>query len=288
MNITERLKNIKLIVSDLDGTLLSDSGEIGTQTKNLVNQLQDCGVIFALATGRLHSAVTGITEDLSIESPVISLDGSMIKNTIDGSRIYESFVKKRHVKRALRFAEEHLLNIVLCHDEAIYYTDRNSNMQMLSDKYGAKYKEVTSYKNYIDRTLEVVIFSDAANSMRLVRDRFLFPVSIGCSISFYKSSRRPNISFLEIRKSGSTKRKGFERLLKYLKIKPYHAAVLGDWYNDISLFETDAFKVAVANAIPEIKRMADMVTSKNNNGEGAAEFFKNVFKAKKGLTNAGL
>ena len=281
MNNTERLKNIKIIVSDLDGTLLSDSGVIGIETKHLISQLQDCGVIFALATGRLHSAVTGIARELSIKSPIISLDGSMIRSTTDGSRIYESFVKVKHVRRALRFAEEQLLNIVLCHDEAIYYTDRNSNMPMLSDKYGAKYKEVTSYDNYIERTLEVVLFSDAANSMRYVRDRFLFPFSVGSSISFYKSHRRPNISFLEIRRSGSTKGKGFERLLKHLKIKPNQAAVLGDWYNDISLFETNAFKVAVANAIPEIKRMADMVTSKSNNDEGAAKFFKKVLKAKR-------
>ena len=281
MNNTERLKNIKIIVSDLDGTLLSDSGVIGIETKQLISQLQDCGVIFALATGRLHSAVTGIARELSIKSPIISLDGSMIRSTTDGSRIYESFVKVKHVRRALRFAEEQLLNIVLCHDEAIYYTDRNSNMPMLSDKYGAKYKEVTSYDNYIERTLEVVLFSDAANSMRYVRDRFLFPFSVGSSISFYKSHRRPNISFLEIRRSGSTKGKGFERLLKHLKIKPNQAAVLGDWYNDISLFETNAFKVAVANAIPEIKRMADMVTSKSNNDDGAAKFFKKVLKAKR-------
>jgi Cof subfamily protein (haloacid dehalogenase superfamily) len=281
MNNTERLKNIKIIVSDLDGTLLSDSGVIGIETKQLISQLQDCGVIFAFATGRLHSAVTGIAKELSIKSPIISLDGSMIRSTTDGSRIYESFVNKKHVRRALKFAEEQLLNIVLCHDEAIYYTDRNSNMPILSDKYGAKYKEVTSYDDYIDRTLEVVLFSDAANSMRYVRDRFLFPFSIGSNISFYKSHRHPNISFLEIRRSGSTKGKGLERLLKYHKIKPNQAAVLGDWYNDISLFETDAFKVAVANAIPEIKRMADMVTSKSNNEEGAAKFFKKVLKAKK-------
>ena len=281
MNNTERLKNIKIIVSDLDGTLLSDSGVIGIETKQLINQLQDYGVIFAFATGRLHSAVTGIAKELSIKSPVISLDGSMIRSTMDGSRIYESFVKKKHVRRALKFAEEQLLNIVLCHDEAIYYTDSNSNVPILSDKYGAKYKEVTSYDDYIDRTLEVVLFSDAANSMRYVRDRFLFPFSIGSNISFYKSHRHPNISFLEIRRSGSTKGKGLERLLKHHKIKPNQAAVLGDWYNDISLFETDAFKVAVANAIPEIKRMADMVTSKSNNEEGAAKFFKKVLEAKK-------
>ena len=72
-----------------------------------------------------------------------------------------------------------------------------------------------------------------------------------------------------------------ERLLKHLKVKPNQTAVIGDWYNDISLFETDAFKVAVANAIPEIRKMADIVTSKSNNDEGAVEFFKNVLKAKR-------
>ncbi len=132
MNNTERLKNIKIIVSDLDGTLLSDSGAIGIETKQLINQLQDCGIIFALATGRLHSAVTSIAEELSIKSPIISLDGSMIRSIADGSRIYESFVKKSMLKERFKFAEEQLLNIVLCHDEAIYYTDRNSNMPVLS------------------------------------------------------------------------------------------------------------------------------------------------------------
>lgn len=284
---TERLKNLKLIVSDLDGTLLRNNGEVGIETKNLIRQLQDRNVIFALATGRLHSGVIGIARELSISAPIISLDGSMIKNTTDDSIVYESFVKTKHVKRALNFAEERLLNIVLCHDEAIYYTSNNPNMKMLSDRYGAKYKEVSSYNDYIDRTLEVVLFSDTANSMKYVRDRFLFPISIGCSVSYYKSNRLPNISFLEIRRSGSTKGKGMQRLLKYLKIIPYETAVLGDWYNDISLFETNAFKVAPSNAIPEIKRRADMVTPKSNNEEGIALFLKKVIKAKKGYNNVG-
>ncbi len=277
----ERLKNLKLIVCDVDGTLLADSGEIGTETKKLISELNNYGIVFTLATGRLHSAVTNIVRELAIVAPVISLDGSMIKVTADDLIVYESFVKKKHVERALRYAEEHLLNIVLCHDEAIYYTARNSNVKMLSDRYGAEYKEIDEYDNYINRTLEVVIYSDIANSMRYVRDRFIFPMSVGCSVSFYKSNRRPNISFLEIRRSGSTKGKGLERLLKYLKINSTNTAVIGDWYNDISLFETDALKVAVANAIPELKKMADIVTYNSNNNDGIGEFLEYVLKAKK-------
>ena len=61
----------------------------------------------------------------------------------------------------------------------------------------------------------------------------------------------------------------------------HNTAVLGDWYNDKSLFDTDALKIAVANAVPEIKKMADIVTKRNNNEEGVAEFLKILLQAKK-------
>ena len=87
---------------------------------------------------------------------------------------------------------------------------------------------------------------------------------------------------MEIRKAGSNKGKGLKRLLKYLKIAPRHAVVMGDWYNDISMFESKAIKIAVANSIPELVRKADHVTTKTNDKEGAAEFFEMLLSAKKG------
>jgi len=53
-----------------------------------------------------------------------------------------------------------------------------------------------------------------------------------------------------------------------------------DWYNDRELFEESGVKVAVANAVPEIKRMASIVTERNNDQDGVAEFLEMVLKAK--------
>ena len=80
---------------------------------------------------------------------------------------------------------------------------------------------------------------------------------------------------------GNNKGLGFKRLAKYLGIKIKHSAVMGDWYNDISLFSNNALKVAVANAIPELKRMADFITKNTNDEEAAADFLELVLKAKK-------
>ncbi|MEJ2105532.1 MAG: HAD hydrolase family protein [Ignavibacteriaceae bacterium] len=84
-----------------------------------------------------------------------------------------------------------------------------------------------------------------------------------------------------MRKSGSSKGKALERLLKYLSLKPEQTAVIGDWYNDITMFHPKTFKVAVANAIPELLVKADLITKKTNNEDGVAEFFDIVLKSKR-------
>lgn len=72
------------------------------------------------------------------------------------------------------------------------------------------------------------------------------------------------------------------KLLKYLNINIKNSAVIGDWYNDRSLFRTKALKIAMANAVSEIKEMSDHITERTNDEDGTAEFLELVLKAKKG------
>ena len=67
-----------------------------------------------------------------------------------------------------------------------------------------------------------------------------------------------------------------------MKISVKNSAVIGDWYNDRSLFRTNALKIAMANAVDEIKQMSDHITKRTNNEDGTAEFLEMVLKAKRG------
>lgn len=276
------LKDIKLVVFDLDGTLLSDDGKIGDETKNLVKELRKNDVSFSFASGRLHSAITKFTEELDINMPVISLDGALIKNSKDNTVVFESYLSKRHVKKALKLSEVYLVNVALCQADAIYYTDQNSIIPQITDKFGALFKEVETYDYYMDNTLEVFFAGDNRRAVTYLRDRMCFPFTLGCSSTFYRSHSQENIYYLEIRKSGSTKGNALKRLLKYLGIRENEAAVVGDWYNDIPMFQTNAFKVAVSNAVAELKRNADYVTKRSNNEDAAGEFLNLILKYKKG------
>jgi hydroxymethylpyrimidine pyrophosphatase-like HAD family hydrolase len=131
-----------------------------------------------------------------------------------------------------------------------------------------------------DKTLEVVLAGDNRGAIKYIYERMHFPYSVGLNTSLIKSSTYEGIYYLEIRRKGSSKAKGFQRLLKYLKIKETDAAVVGDWYNDISLFQTKAVKAALSNAVPEIKRLADIVTKRNNDEDGTGEFLGMILKSK--------
>ena len=275
------LKEIKLIVTDIDGTLLNDNGELGIESKKLLKELMKENVIISLATGRLHSATADIAKELSLNGFVISLDGALIKNYVDDKTLFESFLKIGQVKKAIAISENLLINFVLCHTSTIYYTEYNSVIPSLLSKYGAFYTRVDSYKDYISGTLEIVCSSDVKNSIKQMEEKFNFPYSFGCDTSYFRSKKNENIYYLEIRKAGSSKGKALVRLLKHLSIKPLQAVVIGDWYNDITMFQTKAIKVAVANAIPELLNTADIITTKSNKEDGTAEFFEMVLKSKR-------
>ena len=281
MELDNKLKAIKLIVFDLDGTLLASDGTIGEHSKQLIKELQGMGVHFSFATGRLHSAIICFAEELNLKSPLISLDGCLIKSIPDNKVLFESNLKRKHVLKAIDYAEKYLINVALCHGDAIYFTEHNSIIPRITDKFGARYEEVRAYNDWSDNTLEILFAGENINIIKYVQERMDFPYIFGLSSASFRSQRHEGIYYLEIRRKGSSKKTGVLRLLKYFNINIHEAAVCGDWYNDLSLFQTKALKIAMANAIPEIKGRSDIILEKSNKEDGIGDFLEMVLKAKK-------
>lgn len=276
----KRLKGIKLVIFDLDGTLLNENGEVGHETVRLVKQLSQKGVRFSFASGRLHSALTEYAELLEITTPLISLDGCLIKSYPKGDTIYQSTLSRKTVNKTIALAERYLVRYALCNPSAIYFTEHNSVVPVLIDKFGAAFKEVYSVNDVPDETLEMVFISDRKEYIKEISKQLTFPRAWGLKTSLAKASGNESLYLLEVRKKGSTKATGLAKLCRHLGVSIQDSAVIGDWYNDKELFETKAFKVALSNAIPELKFMADLVTVKDNNQDGVSEFLEHLLKAK--------
>ena len=180
---------------------------------------------------------------------------------------------------ALKLADKYLLKVVLCHGSAIYYTEENATSLKFMINPVQNISRYFHMKNFVSeqKLLSWVIIKRVLDMLK----RMTFPYTFGVRSSYYKSQNHGGTYYLEIRKMGCSKGEGLRKLLSHIKIKMHNTAVIGDWYNDKSLFDTDALKIAVANAVPEIKKMADIITKRNNNEEGVAEFLKMLLQAKR-------
>lgn len=278
-NILKKLKGIKLIVSDVDGTLTNHNNELGAETVELVKKLREKGVLFTFATQRIHSSIVPFAKQLDVEIPIVTVNGALVKS-MQNNVISSSVIKEKYIDRALSLAEKYFVRIAFCYGDEIIYTEDNSVLRDFMYRLGTDYRLVESYAPYKDNVLEIIMLGNEKKVMKYIQNKMNFPGKFFLTAKYFRSSSKLGVYHLEVRKSRTNKKTGMMKLAKYLKVKKHEVAVLGDWFNDRDLFEFGGFNVALQNAVAELKHQADYVTERTNDEDGVAEFLKLVYDSK--------
>ncbi len=263
----QKLKDIKLIVIDIDGTLVDANGMIGEKTLSLSRELKKHGLICTLSSARSYFYSSHIADQLEVDIPFVTLDGALIKDR-KGNVVYKGIIKTKTIQKLIKLAESNYGKITVCDEHNLYITPRNSVITQYS-RLSAPVKEVDSLDD-LDSVLEVLIYCEDKSSLRNIKDKIGFFHSSGISTNVTKSPTN-EYYLLTIKKNGSDKLKSVKRLVKHLNLKRQNVAVIGDWHNDMPLFDYGAYNIAVQNAIPELKRKADYVTQSTNNEDAVGE-----------------
>ncbi|MBN1632655.1 MAG: HAD family hydrolase [Ignavibacteria bacterium] len=276
-NIDRKLRTIKLVVCDVDGTLTNQNNKIGQQTKLYVKKLQEKGILFTFATQRIHSSVAGYAKELDIKIPFMTINGALIRG-LNGTVLSKAIIPEKKVEKALELASKHYVRVALCYNDDILYTEDNSVLKDFMYRLGSNYKLVDSYDNYKDQVLEIIMLGNEKKVIKHIQKRMNFPYRLFLTARYYRSSSRYGVYHLEIRKSGTTKKTGLMKLAKHLNVRKEEIAVIGDWYNDRDLFEYGGFNVALQNAVPELKHMAHFITNGTNEEDGVGEFLEILYQ----------
>jgi Cof subfamily protein (haloacid dehalogenase superfamily) len=272
----KRLKNIKLVVIDIDGTLVDADGRVGEKTISLSRELKRFGIYCTLSSARSFHYSAHIAEELEIEKPIVTLDGALIKD-LKNSIIYKGSIKEKIIEKTIKLAEANYGKITMCDEENLFITPMNLVIKEYI-RLSAPIKEVTSFENVKD-VLEILIYCEDKSSLRAIRDGLKFPRTYGVSLSVTKSPTN-DYYLLTVKKNGSDKLKSVKRLVNHLGLKRSNVAVIGDWHNDMPLFDYGAYNIAVQNAIPELKRKADYVTNSTNNDDAVGEVLEILYNYK--------
>jgi Cof subfamily protein (haloacid dehalogenase superfamily) len=261
----------KIIFLDIDGTLTNSKKVITERTLNTLLKLQKDGVILAIASGRPDKGIEPIAKTLKLEQfggYVLSFNGARVRNFQTGEIVYENALTVEAFQRAYELSKRYNVDIITYDDTHIVSeTDDNQYLEIESRINKIPVRVVPNMVEYVTyRPTKCLILGDGDYLATIETD---IKNAMGDLANVYRSEP----FFLEIVPTGIDKAKSIEKLIDTIGVEHSQTMAFGDGFNDISMVKYVACGVAMANGCPEIKAVADYVTSSNDD-DGVAKFLE--------------
>ncbi len=277
--LEKRLKEITLVVVDVDGTLTNNRDEIGILTTEYVKKLKEKGVRFTFATQKIHSSVVQLARELKLEVPFITANGRLISDA-ENKILLESYIRPHDIIKAIKLSKYYSAKIALCNNYEIVYTEENSAITKLPHRIGTNFKLVDRLENHMHNIVEIIIVGYDRKIIKFIHKKMRFPFGWFVKSNYFRLSSSSGMYNLDIRKAGIDKKTSLIILARSLNLTKKEIAVIGDWYNDLDLFNFGGLNIALKNAVPRLRYLADYVIPKTNNEDGVGEFLKLLYDVK--------
>ncbi|WEV43573.1 Cof-type HAD-IIB family hydrolase [Lactobacillus sp. ESL0684] len=253
-------KEIKLIAIDVDNTLVNSRKEITSKVKDTILAARAKSIKVVICTGRALSGVTRYLQELEIDNQnneyVIGFNGAVVQST-DQKLIYEKYLAYEDYliledisrKKQLHFQAVDANRIYTANRDIGHYSIYNSRIVNMEISY---------------RTREEMAKIPIYKCMFLDKPELLDEFEAD---PLYKKTKqvsditRTEPMYLEGVAKGTNKGTGLATLCEYLNITSENVMAIGDERNDISMINYAGIGVAMGNAVEEVKREADMVTT---------------------------
>lgn len=270
----------RLVVSDLDGTLLNESAQVSEYTKQLINREIEKGLNFTISTARTPTTALKIVEGLHINIPIMMMNGVLIYDIKSKSYIKKEIMEPSVVMSLLGLIKVRGLDCFLyglSNDEFHAYYDsvaskslnyfRNERIM----KFNKKFVEVEDLSLVKERDIIYCMLRESKERLEGLYKEL--SVVRGVQAEFYPDIYNEEYYYLEIYSDKASKRNA----LNYLRKQGDYDSVVGfgDNLNDKGIYDASDYFYAVANAHPEILNMANAIIPSNAE-DGVAKFIEQL------------
>ena len=242
-------KKIKIVVTDIDGTLLSHTkGKIPESAIVAFKELLRNGVMVFLASGRNYYLIkrSGVLNFVKPDG-FITMNGANV--IIDNKVIYEYPIPSKDVDALVKFAKRLRFGLTLIEENEGHINIIDERVISAHEKFGTRFPQPRSYPDHYDRVVyQAIAFCDSFD------ESLFLPHLQDC-----KSARWDEYA-VDIMPKDSDKSKGILAMLSYYKLQPENVLAIGDGLNDREMLNFAGLGVAMGNAHPDLKEDADYVT----------------------------
>jgi len=257
----------KMIVLDLDDTLLRDDHTISTRTKEALMKAQELGVKVVLASGRPTYGMRHIAKELNLGeygSFILSFNGGKIINCSSEEEMFSSTLSPAAVKQLYDLSVREGVYIHTYIGDEIITQDENPYTDIEAKLTGLSIKIVQDFVNAVNEPVVKSLMVGPPEQLKEVEKKLQIELEKEFSIM------RSKPYFLEFTEKGVTKGTSLNQLIQACGIKREEVIAIGDSYNDLSMIEFAGLGVAMGNAPDDIKEIANFVTDTNMN-DGVAK-----------------
>lgn len=259
--------SIRLVASDVDGTLLDPAGELTPRTRATLARLHEAGVTFALATSRRWTAVLPIAQQLGFAVPLILCDGALIREFPSGEVLRLDPLEPTDAQLASEVLAAHELQPI-----AQYYDATGEHLRAAESSPHPEWTE-DYFRRFSDqiRLVDLDHVSDGEiGPMRVVA---FGPVSAlrraAVALARLHVGRQLMLTgsygMAELTVFGRTVSKGgaLLHLAERFGVPLQQTMAIGDGLNDISMLRAASLGVAMGNAPRRVRAAADVITASN-------------------------
>ena len=252
--------NYRLIVADIDGTLVNRQGKISDKDRAALCRVRELGIPVALSTGRGLQATMGIIKELALDSYHISFDGALVSHPGSREEIYVCPIAKGLVRQMIDTAHQCRVDLELF-TVTHYFAERETWSTGAHRDFFGVYSTIVDFNQVWERERILkggVVTTSAEEASRAADFRRRLENHLHCSLA--KTPAYPEVDFINVLAPGVSKGKALEKLAAHLNIPLREVIAAGDGINDVSLLTTAGLAIAMGNATDEVKAIADYTT----------------------------
>jgi Cof subfamily protein (haloacid dehalogenase superfamily) len=261
--MTEKRK-ISLVLSDVDGTLVTDEKVLTQRAQAAVRALHDAGILFAITSGRPPLGMAMLFDPLELETPIAGFNGGLFVKR-DRTILAQKTLPADVAHQAIDLIRQHGLDAWVYRGTDWLITKPGA-AHVARESWTVKFepKVVKNFDGMLDQVAKIVGVSDDREGVARCE------ADAKAAFGERATASRSQPYYLDVTNKDANKGAVVAYLSQHLDVPPEEIATIGDQPNDVLMFKCSGFSIAMGNASDQVKAQASATTDSYNE-EGFAK-----------------
>ncbi len=249
------LSHIKMVVTDMDGTLLNSQHQVSARFFELFQKLKGKNIAFVAASGRQYNSIIDKLQPIKDDIIVIAENGALAKNKekellvtpIHQNQIDDLLEKIKGIDGA---------HAMLCGKYMSYFEGKSKSFLNQLKEYYSSFEVLDNFGHVTEEILKIAVYhpEDA--------ESFVYP-----TLRPMENDVKVKVSgmnWVDLNHKNANKGNALKYVMEEVGVTNEEVLVFGDYNNDIEMLSLSTYSFAMANAHPNVKKVAQFETSSNN------------------------